>query len=378
MKLQSKFIAFGVAAALGATTAQASHFRGGALMSSVDANGLLTVTSTTYWRPSSVATVGVNLTGVGAMSQATNVVDASDARFSIRTQTYTRQLTGAGTYDVTSSSCCRVGGIRNWVDNSLGSSSVSWQLDSRIVWDGSTANTPILFNFTNIQPNVNRNTGYADNLGATSGSGHTLSYTMDNNLGGTVPLPPGYAVDPNTGAITIPQASAAGYNDNTAGNIGADYAFSGTIVSSDGSSAEFDWLFDAVNASANQPPQVNDIVVNALVGDNILETITGSDDVGIASWDLLTFFGPGQNLADSFNPGTQLFSWDTSGSSVGTYIASIRATDASGLTDVGTITINLSTSTGGGQVPAPAALWLIGSGLLAMGVTRRRKAKKTA
>lgn len=388
MKFTSKQIAAGVALAIAGGAAQASHFRGEAMIPSVDANGLVTVEITSFWRKGATNPVNPSATGL-SFAQQSDVTDTSDTRFDVRVQVWTAQASGAGTFDISSSSCCRVQGIRNWVDNGLGSSSVAWTMNSRLVYDGQNANAPILFNFSNIQPNVNRNTGYSDNLGATSGSGHTLTYNTASNLPAGVPQPPGYSVDPNTGAVTIPQPNAAVYNDNASGNLGADYAFTGQIVSSDGSFVEFDWLFDAVNASANQPPQVNDIVINALVGDTVTPTITGSDPEGAGlTWSLLSFLGPGQNLPEMFNPANQLFTWDTTGSTVGTYIASIRASDGS-LTDTGTITINLCANANDplcsstppppppppppGGVPAPGALLLLGAGLLGMGVSRKRK-----
>jgi len=354
-------------------TAEASHFRGASLVPSVDANGLMTVTSTSFWRPTSVSSISVS-----GMSQQSIITDTADSRFTRVVQVYTRQLSSAGTFDISGRSCCRVTGIRN----SVGGSSVGWQMNSRIVWDGSTANTPISFDFATVQPNVQRGNTYMQNLNAVGGPGITLTY--DNNLntngGGNFTQTPGFTIDTNTGLMTIPAADTAGLTDNTS-NDGADYLFSGNIKASDGSFVEYDWLWDAVNSTGqNAPPTVNDIIVNALVGDTISEIMTAIDPDGDPlTWDFLSFLGGGAN-SPTFDSLTQLFEWDSTGSAVGQYIANIRANDGS-FTDVGTVTINLTTGTKPPpptnppptNVPEPGILALLSMGLLGMAGARRRK-----
>ena len=354
-------------------TAQASHFRGASLVPSVDANGLLTVTSTSFWRPTSVSNVNVS-----GMSQQSISTDTADSRFTRVVQVYTRQLSGAGAFDISGRSCCRVRGIRN----SVGNSSVSWEMNSRIVWDGSTANTPISFDFATVQPNVQRGNTYVQNLNAVGGPGITLTYdnALNTNGGGNFTQTPGFTINTSTGVMTIPAADTAGLSDNTQ-NDGADYMFSGNIKASDGSFVEYDWLWDAVASTGNNlAPAVDDIIINALVGDNISHIMTAIDPEGDPlTWDLLSFLDGGlSNNAPTFNPLTQLFEWDTTGSGVGTYIANIRANDGS-LTDVGTVTVNLTT--GGNppppppptNVPEPGILALLSMGLLGMAGMRRRK-----
>lgn len=363
--------------ALASSPALASHFRGAALVPSVSASGLLTVTSTSFWRPTAVENVDPVVSGVGTMTQVgSDIVDTSDVRFTKVTQVHQIQLPSAGTYAISASSCCRVAGIRNIP----GSSSISWTMNSNIVWSGNKANTPILFDLSAVQPEVLRGSNYSDNLGATTGNGNALTYNAAQNFPGT--QPPGFTVNSTTGQLSIPAAFTTTYLDNSAGNAGADYIFSGNIINGDGSSVEFDWLFDAVNATANLAPDVQDYTINAVIGATINQTVTATDPNSgdSVTLSLSSFFGPGVNLSPVFvpgapgNPTSGSFVWNTSGSSPGTYIANIQGTDGT-LTDTGTITINLSRP--GTSVPEPGTLGLIFAGLAGVrAATRRKRAKK--
>jgi hypothetical protein len=369
-------IAAGVVAAFSGAMAEASHFRGAAMIPTVEADGKLKVTTTSFWRPTSVSSVASTVSGGTLLSRASSVIDTSDVRFTKVTNVDTFQLSGAGTYNITGSSCCRVDGIANWPGSN---SSTSWTMNSTIVWNGTSANTPILFNFSAVQPEVVRGSDYSGNLGAVAGPGLTLSY--DQILNSIPSQPPGFTIDPVTGQLFISAANTAAYPDNADGNIGADYAFSGHINASDGSSVEFDWLFDAVNTgSGNLAPVVTDAVINALVGDTVNFQFTATDDgnpnpPGGLSWTFIGFLGGGIN-APTFNSATQQFEWNSTGSAVGTYVAQVRASDGS-LTDVGLLTINLGTGNEpGGQVPLPGTLSLVGLGLLGLGAAGRRKRLK--
>lgn len=355
--------------------ANASHFRGGSLVPSVDANGLVTITSTTYWRKNATrgtssvggeGVVRVNGINIGSHS-GTRVVDQSDARFGRVVEVYSYQLAAAGTFDFEWTSCCHVSGIQNV-------SQSSEDLNSKIVWDGSTANTPILFDLSAVNPEVIRGLNYSDNLGAVSGSGQTLTYDQALSLSVNSQIP-GFVINPATGQMTIAAADTANMTYDNPNNLGADYGFSGNINASDGSSVEFEWLFDAVNTgSGNLAPTVNDMVINVFQGDVLNATVTGTDPEGQPlTWNLQSLFGPGNTSAFNFNNLTQLISWDTAGVALGQYIANIRASDGS-LSDVGTITINV-VNRPSGNIPEPGILSLLGLGILSLGFIRRRKVK---
>jgi hypothetical protein len=375
--LKHKAITAGIIAAFAGGVAEASHFRGAAMIPSVDEDGKLTVTTTSFWRPTSVSQVQAGVSGGATyLGSASSIIDTSDVRFTKVINVDTFQLSGAGTYNITGSSCCRVDGIQNFPG---GNSSTSWTMDSTIVWNGTTGNTPILFNFSAVQPEVVRGSDYSGNLGAVAGPGLTLSY--DQVLNGIPSQPPGFTIDPATGQLFISAANTAAYLDNNEGNAGADYAFSGHIKASDGSSVEFDWLFDAVNTgSGNLAPVVTDSVINALVGDTINFTFGATDDgnpnpPGGLTWSFIGFLGGGAN-APTFDPVTHQFLWDSTGSAIGTYVAQVQVSDGA-LTDIGLLTINLGNDGGPvGQVPEPATLSLLGLGLLGLRLAGRRKQVK--
>ncbi|BBB28516.1 PEP-CTERM sorting domain-containing protein [Neptunomonas japonica] len=378
--LKKIIIATSIAGSLSmvAGTAGASHFRGGALIPSVDANGLLTIQETTFWRKTFVAQLGnVSVTGVGTATATPTVVDQSDSRYAVVTRTHSIQLTSAGTYDIGGGSCCRVSssGLGNWAGS-------SFDLDSRIVWDGTTATTPINFTFSTIQPEVSRLAGsdYSQGLNATSPDGLTLTYNQDLNVNINSQVP-GFTVDPTTGLMTIVgDVNRAQITDHTAAqNPGADAAFSGNIIASNGSFVEFDWMFDGVDAASNQAPVVADAIINALVGpgpiSHIFTALDAEDGALLAgaSWDPNLVLGAGFiHALPTFNTATQTFSWDTTGYAPGTYLIQARAFDSQNVGDFGLLTVNLSNPTNPPTgIPLPGSIFLFGLGLAALGWKRK-------
>ena len=247
-------------------------------------------------------------------------------------------------------------------------------MNSAIFWNGSSASTPILFNFSNVQPEVVRGVAYNDNLDAQAGPGITLTYDQTLNTG-IFSQPQGFTIDPNTGAMNILAASTtlANYPDNGL-NAGADKAFSGNIKASDGSFVEFEWLFDAVATAGNLAPSINDIIINALVGDNLNAVITAVDDglptpPGALSWTdvgLLGGLGSCSN-APIFNTATQTFSWNTSNCAAGSYLYQVQTSDGQ-KTDFGTITVNLSAR----QLADPASVGTVTEALAEAGLDAQR------
>ncbi|HEX2473881.1 MAG TPA: PEP-CTERM sorting domain-containing protein, partial [Lacipirellulaceae bacterium] len=83
------------------------------------------------------------------------------------------------------------------------------------------------------------------------------------------------------------------------------------------------------------------------------------------SWFDFSFNGPGTAIQPTFNPQTQAFRWDTTGSKPGTYTATVVVTDFA-YYDTGTLMIHL--------VPEPAGAVLFGLVMFGIvGFPRRRR-----
>lgn len=111
----------------------------------------------------------------------------------------------------------------------------------------------------------------------------------------------------------------------------------------------------------NEPPVVDDASKTAFVPETIMHTFTASDDGGAGNltWGNFVFNGPNAPaIAPTFDPVLQKFNWDTTGSLGGDYTASVTATDAGGLSDVGTLSIHL--------IPEPSSVILSLVGLIGM------------
>jgi hypothetical protein len=365
-------------------TAHGSHFRGAALVPSVNSSGIMTVTATTFWRKGAADILGISVGGLGGFSPTSTSLDTSDARYDVRTSTFSVTLPSAGTYGVSMTSCCRIasGGRANWSES-------TWTMNSTLVWDGSSANTPIAFNFASVQSQVSRLGAYSDNLDATSPSGHTLSYNQVLNQSINFQPTPSFLVDPTTGLMTIPSGETPLITDNTTlggANVGGDAAFSGNILSSDGSSVEFDWMFDGVDSAINNAPDVGDGSDFGVVGTifNFLFPITDpeGETLGMGlSFDpgLFGILGPVPAIAPIFDHLTGLLTWDSTGSALGTYIFQVRGRDSGNLTDVGSYTVDLVNVSAPGVVPEPASIIVHGGialcGLGGALVARRKRRK---
>ncbi len=93
---------------LATTLANASHFRGGAVNASVNSTGLVTLAQTSFWANNDGNDFGfgvlnqVSWSGgsgpVGGISNHSNSIDTSDARFDVGSGSAQFQLPGAGVY----------------------------------------------------------------------------------------------------------------------------------------------------------------------------------------------------------------------------------------------------------------------------------------
>jgi hypothetical protein len=389
----------GLAAFSAGTEAEASHGRGAAIVPSVDASGVLTVDMVGFWRQQAGTAlctfphdcISATVTGPGGFqggvggSAASNsggaTLDLNDSRRAEVRQIDTLQLTqGAGLYTISWGSCC-------WVSGVEGLNSANYGTESTIFWDGSTANAPILFDLENIQQEVVQGQAYSDNLDATSGNGGALSYSTVASSGrtGVQEGPDTYAISSN-GTVTIAagvQADGTGTwdIDDNLSNPGADHAFEGTISNADGSSVEFYWVFDGVedDGTNNLAPQLDDLVVDVILGDTLNEVITAVDpNTGdTLTLDLVSFTGAGGSFPGGLTGNSPLsgtFSFDSTGTSIGdSFLAVFEASDGL-LTDRGTLRINVVTGNGGpgpAPIPLPAAGFLLLGGLAGLGALRR-------
>ncbi|MEO9895722.1 MAG: VPLPA-CTERM sorting domain-containing protein [Paracoccaceae bacterium] len=406
-KFSGATLALTLAASLGVVSqADASHGRGAAIVPSVDANGVLTVDMVGFWRQQGTAVcsfphdcISATVTGPnggvgsvggsGVQNSGGATVDLNDSRRAEVRQIDTLQLDqGAGLYTIQWGSSAWVPGVEGLTGSNYGTTST-------IFWDGQTANAPILFDLENIQQEVVRGQTYSDNLDATSGNGLGLTYanSTPGTRTGVAEGPDTYAIDA-FGNVTIDAgneiAGTGTYdiNDNPQPSApSADHAFEGSITNADGSSVEFYWVFDGVETGGpnNTAPNLDDLVVNVILGQTLNQTIEATDpNTGdTLTLDLLSFTGAGETFPAGLSgnsPLSGLFSWDSTGSTVGdTFLAIFETRDNGGLTDRGSLRINVIADPGGPGTPAvplPAGLVLFGTGLAGFGALKVRKNRK--
>jgi hypothetical protein len=127
-------------------------------------------------------------------------------------------------------------------------------------------------------------------------------------------------------------------------------------------------------AFAQLPPQVADFNIGQALRGVVLEEtvhqINGSPPITWDNFEFVSFFptrgfGSGPHFNAIFDPGTQLFHWDTFASPPGFYEWSVRATNEFG-SDTGTIRVDLF-------VPEPASFATSALGMLAFACLRRRR-----
>jgi hypothetical protein len=132
----------------------------------------------------------------------------------------------------------------------------------------------------------------------------------------------------------------------------------------------------AVNPPVVTPLNIINNVLNATVGGTVTATNSPTSwgpagpNIALASYTPGFGAAPGApglfNIAQ-WNPGTQAFSWTTSGSTRGTYVWNVSATNAGG-TGNGTITVEQH------AVPEPATILMAGLAVVGLvGFARRRQ-----
>jgi hypothetical protein len=129
-------------------------------------------------------------------------------------------------------------------------------------------------------------------------------------------------------------------------------------------------------AHAQTPPTVDSAVYPFVEsGDVVLHTFTQTGGTPPITWDNFRFgfFVPSSGEPDdgplhpaTFDPETQLFRWDTSGSPLGVYVWFVRAGNAAGF-DQGAMEVSFLLPI----VPEPTGVSLVGVGMILLARTLR-------
>lgn len=210
-------------------------------------------------------------------------------------------------------------------------------------------------------------------------------------VGGAVNLQPGSSLKFDTKGLNIAWAPGTGVDVPS----GTDFITARITLSNDAQGILH--YFGSTGAGTGEPllqtlpvshgcicfvdgaPRVNDFTYTTISPNEVVQT-TLTADFGVDSWsDLLlpTYTPPfgsppglaGANIPPTWDPATQLFRWDTTGSTLGTYTWTVDATNGFGTStgdDRGLITIQIN-------VPEPRSIVLL-AGVVAVSTLHRRRA----
>ena len=359
----------------------ASHFRGGDMWATVDANGVVTVTVRTRWRkgaePFPFAGVdslrfGISVFGCGTLSLATGMrlvrvsdgatvytwapgsfnmflttvsTDTSDPDFTERVQRLVVPLGATnstdplhqiappqnlaqGSYELVWNDFARVDGIRN--SGPFCSEETAFGLRTRFIYDG-TANATPRFDSV-VAAGVPRGFEYEENLNAVDPDGDSLAYTFAPlAVPSASPFPdygpvsrvPGITLD-QFGTVRIPDSFTPLLFDNVVQPASrADYFDKFVVTDSRGAFAERDVMYDAVNRF---PPTLDPIGNRTVfAGSTLTFTVTGNAPLsGLSAISLrATGLPAGATLSQglpTISPTvTETFTWTPTAADVGVH-----------------------------------------------------------
>ncbi len=315
-----------------APSAYASHFRGGNMSATIDANGVVTITSETRWRkggsPGSVFPLGgisrnaliegafpsglqvldgttravlasTSVFGIGVPLANPSIVgttvstDFSDPAFDIRRQQFSIDLPalglGQGLYIIYWTDAARIPGLHNVTEvlfPPVPDPFAAFSLELCVLFDETPRSTPSIV--SSVITTVAQGQLYSNNLNATGDSALSYSFIVGSSApryGPTTQIP-GLTLD-STGQVEIPAVDTATLNDiNLAGEPAGDYVFKVLITDADGQYIEQDVMLDVVVT----PNEICTIIVSdsnptVFVGQILELTITADDPDGL---DVLT------------------------------------------------------------------------------------------
>jgi len=249
--------------------ALASHFRGGTFVTAtIDANNIFTGTMISTWRISdnplrfSVYDIAdANRTNVLLSVDAPNpTTDSSDPDFVVTTATINLDLSSlaSGSYAIRYSSCCRISGIDNTVNE-------RYAVETVITRNGTANSAPIV----NSSPAVRIGIGqaFSQNINATDLDGNfPLSYQFLTN---TAAPDYGAALIPNLNLNTATGEFSMSATNTALLNNGDNLVAKIRITDSTGAYADRDVMFIAENSSNNTP------TIDVIAGGNIQQVVIG-------------------------------------------------------------------------------------------------------